>query len=396
VTIVAAATLLAACSSGGSGKGSDAASGRVIALKVNIDSCGPAWSAADGGAVTFAITNRFYNPMDAYLTDATTGAYIAEYEGIGTGATLDQTVTLGNGSYRFVCFPEDEPSVTGPTVRISAASGVVGTAAVAPVSTGDLIAPTKAYKDWIESRLPALRRQTARLASDVHSGATARAKADWLTAHLTYETLGAAYDAFSSGDTDFDGLINPTPSAGVDPVTDKDLTGFHKVEALLWAGAPAAELVPVARALVTDVGKLVTAFPQLDIEPNDLPLRAHEIVENAIQFELNADTDAGSQTNLATMWANLTGAQHAVTVLEPILRTRYRDLAMTEKALVATKDLLVSVKHSDTPGRPNDGWPALESLTPYQRAQVNGSFQRTVELLAPIAAICDVRNVVQP
>jgi iron uptake system component EfeO len=393
--VLAAAALLAACSSAGSGTSGrhDGSSESVVKLKVDIDSCGGKWSATHGGPVTFAITNTFYNAMDAYLTNAENGAYLAEYEGIGTRATQVQTVTLANGSYRFVCFPADGTAVIGSTATVSGASEtVVGTPEVAPVSTGGLIAPSQAYKKWIVSRLPVLRRQTATLAADVRSGATDQARADWLTAHLTYETLGAAYDAFSSGDTDFDGLINPVPGVGVDPAEDKDLTGFHKVEALLWTEAPADALMPAADALVADVGKLITAFPQLDIEPNDLPLRAHEIVENAIQFELTGATDAGSRSNLATAWANLTGAQHALTALEDVLRDRYPELAATKQALASAKKLLVSLGHD---GGAGSGWRPLDSLSRYQRAQLNGAFQHAVELLAPISAICDVRNVVQ-
>jgi iron uptake system component EfeO len=388
--VVTAVLLLAGC--GASGSEPSGSAGR-IALKVDIDSCGDAWSSEHGGPVTFAITNAFYNAIDVYLTNAETGAYVAEYEGIGTGATLDQRVTLGDGSYRFVCFPEDEPNVIGPTVTVSGASGIVGTAEVAPVSTGDVIGPSQAHKRWIASRLPVLRRQAAALAADVRSGSTAQAKADWLTAHLTYETLGAAYDAFSSGSDDFDGMINPSPADGVAPAVDKDLTGFHKLEALLWTGAPAATLDPVADALLADVSKLIGAFPQLDIEPNDLPLRSHEIVENAIQFELTGASDAGSHTSLATAWANLTGAQQALVELDALLRERYPELAATKQALASTKKLLASLKR---PGHGVDGWPSLDSLPAYQHARVNGAFQHTVELLAPISAICDVRNVVQP
>lgn len=49
------------------------------------------------------------------------------------------------------------------------------------------------------------------------------------------------------------------------------------------------------------------AFPTQDFDPGDLPLRAHEILENALQFELTGDTDEGSGTNLATVDSNLAG-----------------------------------------------------------------------------------------
>jgi iron uptake system component EfeO len=388
VLSTSAALALAGCS--GDGKDSSTAEDTpVIRLTVDIDSCGSSWSAPEGGRLTFALTNTFYNPEDVYLTDAGNGEYLAEYEGIGTGATLAQTVTLGNGSYRFVCFPSDAPDVTGPTVVVDrAAEGEALTPEVPPVSNADLIEPSLAYKRWIASRLPVLRRQVARLAADVRSGATARARADWLTAHETYETLGAAYDAFSSGDTDFDGEINGTPAAGSDPATDPDLTGFHKLEALLWSDAPAAELTPVADALRSSVGHLVRTFPTLNISPNDLPLRAHEIIENTVEFELNGYNDAGSHTTLATMSANLTGAEHALAPLVPVLRSRYPGLGETQQLLASTRTLLASYRHGGH-------WRPLEALTESQRAELNGAFHRTVEFLAPIPAICDMRGVVQ-
>jgi iron uptake system component EfeO len=338
--------------------------------------------------LSFDITNDFYSAMEVFLIDAETGRYLTEYEGMGTGVTLRQTVTLGNGSYRFLCFPNDATNVAGPTTVIEQAAATTRTTpALEPISNADLIAPSLAYKRWITSRLPALRRQVATLAADVRSGATPQAKDDWLTAHLTYETLGAAYDAFSSGDTDFDGDINGAPAPGVDPVTDHDLVGFHKLEALLWSGAAAERLIPVADGLAASAGRLIAAFPTINIHPSDLALRAHEIVENAIEFELNDYNEAGSHTNLATMWANLTGAEHALAPLEPLLSSRYGALDETERQLRSAKTLLLSLRRD---GR----WPSLEALSESQRAKVNGAFQRTVELLAAVSAIGDMREVI--
>ena len=39
----------------------------------------------------------------------------------------------------------------------------------------------------------------------MRGGRLAAAKRDWLTAHLQYETLGAAYDAFGNFDDEIDG-----------------------------------------------------------------------------------------------------------------------------------------------------------------------------------------------
>jgi iron uptake system component EfeO len=331
--------------------------------------------------LTFAVTNKYGAPMDVYLAGAADGAVYQELEGIGTGATLNASVTLGNGSYRFECFPADGPTVVGPTVTISAVSGVTGTTpGVKPVTPADLIPVAKAYQAWVVGRLPVLRHQVDVLATDVAAGDTAKAKADWLTAHQTYETLGAAYDAFG----DLDSAINAAPASDVPAAQDKDLTGFHKIEALLWSDAPA----PASRAAVTDllgaIDQLITQFATVDVDPNIIALRAHEIVENAIQFELNGTTDAGSHSNLATVGANLVGATETLNLLTPLLVNRYPKLSSAKAALAAAQKLVTGFDHAGT-------WSPLDMLTRAQRENLNAQMENVVELLAPIAAICDER-----
>src|ERR1700754_2605747 len=139
--------------------GSSPAGDSVIAIDTNVDVCGATWSAPHGGRLTFAVTNKFGAPMDVYLAGAADGAVYQELEGIGAGATLDTTVTLGNGRYRSECSPSDEPMVAGPAVTIAAASGVTGTTpGVRPVTPPDLIPVAKAYQAWVVGRLPVLRR----------------------------------------------------------------------------------------------------------------------------------------------------------------------------------------------------------------------------------------------
>jgi len=53
-----------------------------------------------------------------------------------------------------------------------------------------------------------LARETATLAADVRAGDLTAAKKDWLTAHLQYQTLGAAYGTFGEYDGEVDGDAN--------------------------------------------------------------------------------------------------------------------------------------------------------------------------------------------
>ncbi len=115
-----------------------------------------------------------------------------------------------------------------------------------------MVAVTKQYQAYVTGALPGLIAQTTALAARRRRGGDlAKARADWLTAHLSYERLGAAYGAFG----DADGAINGTADGLPDGVTDDGFTGFHRLEYGLWNGQAAATLVPIAQQLITDVSR---------------------------------------------------------------------------------------------------------------------------------------------
>jgi len=358
------------------------ASGGDIKLDVSDAGCGGAWSLPHGGTVTFALTSGFEEGTEVELADVKKQLVYLDLEGFGPGDTVDETVTLGNGTYRFSCFPDDGNPATGKTVRITDASSVKHpTPGVSPVDQNDLIPYAITYQKWIAAQVPTLRTRVNAVAADVAAGNITKAKTDWLSAHLVYESMGAAYGTFG----DLDDAINGEPAPGTTALSDPSLTGFHKVEALLWSGAPAAKVAPAVTALQGAVAKLAAALPTLQQDPNDLGLRAHEIVENAIQFELTGQTDAGSHTNLATIGANLAGSQAVLNVIDPLLKTRYAQLGATQQALAASQKLIASYDHGGT-------WTPLSALSQLQREQLDASLDQTVEDLAPIASILDERS----
>lgn len=365
------------------------ASGAASSYSVTAgtDACGSGWGGAarqvPGGEQWFTVTNGTVAGIEVYLQAVSTKKVYLDLESIGAGAHAAARVALGSGRYRFVCLPADADPVTGPTVAVGAApAGTQLTPGIVPVTRNDLIPVAKAYGNWVASRIPVLQQQIVRLDDDTAEGDPAAAKRDWLAAHLTYETLGAAYGAFGDLDTTIDG----SPASGRTALNDPDLTGFHRVEALLWSGAPADEVRAAVAPLARAVGQLATVFSDAEIDPLDIGLRAHEIVENAIQFEMTGARDAGSGTTLATVDANLSGAAQALQSLTGILRSRYDDLDATTAALASSARLVESFRSAD------GTWTPLSALTRSERERIDASLDATVELLAPVAAICDIRR----
>ncbi len=355
-----------------------AAPSSEIAVTAGLDDCGDGWGdggKASGGTAAFDVNNTTVGGIEVYLQAVDTQKVYLDLESIGAGAHAHARVTLGSGRYRFICLPADADPVRGPTIAVGPApKGSALTPGIVPVTRTDLIPAAQAYGAWVASRLPALRQQAAAVAADAEEGDLAAARRDWVTAHTTYETLGAAYGAFGDiGDT-IDGL----PGHG--------LTGFHAVEAPLYTGAPASAVVGPAQKLVADIDALIAAFPSAQIDPGDMGLRAHEIVEDAIRDVLAGAADAGSGTELATIDANLSGARQALEPLHDILASRYPGLPATQQSIATAQTLVEGFRGAD------GTWTRLSALTTSQRERVDAALSETAELLAPVAAICDPRR----
>jgi iron uptake system component EfeO len=360
-----------------------ASSRGVIRVESGTETCGQGWTDSHGGLLNFAVHNTTIAGEEVYLQGAKSGLLYGELEGLGAGATHNLSVILGDGSYRFVCLPSDLSVQLGPTVTVSGAGQPSDrTPGIAIVTNADLIEPSKQYHAWIDGRLPILAADVQALEDAVASGNVTVAKSAWLTAHLEYESLGAAYGAFGESN----GAINGSPASGTTALNDPNLTGFHRIEAQLWSGVPPPQILPYASQLVRDVTTLRTTFTTAQIPTLDVGLRAHEILENAIQFELTASTDAGSGTNIATISANLVGTREALAPLLPLLKTRFPGLSSTEQWLDRSTALVAGYHHAD------GSWSPVERLSTTERQTLNSTLDQTVELLASVATITDPRT----
>jgi high-affinity iron transporter len=349
-------------------------------VAVSETECGKGFTAPDTGRQTFQMHNTGDKTAEVYLIDPATDAVYGEVEGLAPGTTRDLVATVAGGSYAWRCVPTGAKAVTSATVHVSGGGGAVK--AVVPVSENDLAAPLKAYKVYVDQGLATLETQTGQLSADIAGNHLAKARTDWLTAHRTYSSLGAAYGTFE----DFDKKINGRADGLDGGVDDKDFAGFHRIEYGLWHGQSAGELKVPAQQLVAAVVGLRKAFPTQDFDPGDLPLRAHEILENALQFELTGDTDEGSGTNLATVDSNLAGTRELLTVLKPLLTKESPKLLPGVDADIARLQKLLDSAHQ------GGSWTPVDQLDQASRVRLDGATGQLLEDLAPVPDLLEIRK----
>ncbi len=344
------------------------------AIQVSVAACGTGWTHPHAGGQVLTLRNEGATAAGVMLIDPANGAVYAAVEGLGPGVTRRLRLSLGGGAYAFRC--EDDGGgdpVTGPTTRIAGAA--LPGAAIQPVTSNDLYGPAKAYTKSVAAGLGRLTAKTDALRDVVDGGDLGAARTAWTTAHLAYERLGAAYGTFG----DFDGAIDGRPAGLPGGVHDPDFTGFHRLEYGLWHGESASSLRKVADRLAKDTRGLEDDFPKERMDPADLPLRAHEILENTLRFQLTGEADQGSGTTLKTAAANVEGTREVLNVLRPVLRPRFSRLPEVDAWL-------------DRMDAQLKGRSSVDELSTADRERLNGTAGQLLELLSSVATIAEPRR----
>ena len=343
-------------------------------VTVSESDCGSDWTPTGAGRQSLSLSDTARDPAEVYLVSPGGGEVYAEVLSLLPGVPRVMTTTLGGGRYALRCV------FTDGTVRTSPARTLAGTAAdpvrgIPPLPDLDLAGPVNAYRAYVDGGLPALLADSRRLDADACAGDLARARTDWLTAHLDYERLGAAYNSFGDFDAAIDGTADGLPLGTADP----SWTGFHRIEYGLWHGQSAAELSRLTHGLVASVQGMIADFPSADIDPGDLPLRSHEILENALQFQLTGSSDYGSGTALATLQANVQGTRAVLATITGLITPRDPALPGRLDAGFTALDRDLTADHG-----PGGAWIPSSALHLTQRQRLDSDLGGLLEQLATI------------
>jgi high-affinity iron transporter len=353
--------------------------GTVIITDV---ACGDPWSAPSSGTRAIPVSNRASTSAEVQIVAAGGTAVFGQIEQVAPRTRRSLTVTLPPGAFEWHCTLSTGVTLVSPPVTVGGAR-VTGVRGYRPVTLEDVTPAATTYRNAVVAGLQVLETDTDALLAAVDGGDLASARDGWLTAHLQYERLGAAYGTFG----DLDGAINGRPDGLPQGRDDPDFTGFLRLEYGLWHDQPVAQLAPVTEKLDADVHALVSGFPPVLPDVNDVALRTHEILENTLQFVLTGAADQGSGTELATARANVDGTRLSLAALEPLLTDRDpKLLARADRGLDRLTTLLDSYR------APDGAWTPLDALTAPQRERLDATTGAVLETLAPIPPLLEVEQ----
>jgi high-affinity iron transporter len=275
------------------------------------------------------------------------------------------------------------PETVSQPVTVSATGTVTAPVAVKPVTVKELTPPNDLYQKYAAAQLTDLAADVSKLQKDLSKGDIAQAKKDWLPAQLTWEQVGASYDSFGALGSAVDGLAGGLP----DGVHDKGFTGLHRLEYGLWAGQPAKELLPVANALAKNVASVQKNLTTDDLagDPTQLPLRVHEIIEDALRDHLSGVDDYGAGAAYPMTYADTQVDRVVLGYEAPLIDARDPDLVATAESELSTLDN--ELLATQTSG---GQWQSLTAVTLDQRQHVDAAIGALLETLATVPDLLEL------
>jgi len=358
----------------------------TIQIAISETACGTGWTSPTAGTLSFNVTDNGANTAEVYLINPTTNAVYGEDPDVTPGSSEVMNVSIGAGEYAFRCSFIDGTVLNSATYHVSGSgSGLTG---VAPVTEQDMEQPVYDYRAYVQTSLPGLLTAAEKLDADLKAGNLAQAETDWLPAHLAYERLGAAYGTFDT----FDDEINGSASGQPQGTATKSWTGFFRIEYGLWHGQSSAELAPLGDTLVADIKGLIKAFPGQTTPAADLPLRTHEILENALQFQLTGIQDYGSGTTLDTLFANTQGTQEVLSTISSLIQAGDPSLLPQINQGIATVQADLKADGAGPCGAQCARPTALGALSTAQRQKVDADLSQLLETLSLVPDLLEERT----
>jgi iron uptake system EfeUOB component EfeO/EfeM len=251
------------------------------------------------------------------------------------------------------------------------------------VTPADYKAPIADYRRYVRRRLATLGGQVAALRAAVARDDLRAARAAWIRADATYESIGAAYGAFG----DLDAAVNGRPAGLTGGVRSPDFTGLHRVELALWERRSTRDAARPGAQLARAVSRMRTEVAKLEIGPLEYSLRAHEILEDGIHLQLSGQASPWSGSALVALRAEVDGTGVVLDTLAPLISRRDSSDALPQ----ARRTLERLTKALDGLQRADGSLPRWDQLGQRDRERVDGLAAGAAEQLAYVPELIDPR-----
>lgn len=347
------------------------------------DSCGTDTNVTTVGAHTFTVVNTSAHTGEVTFEDVA-GNILGEIETLAPKTSAPMRASIPAGQFRFHCAMAGSAPAYSPVIAVSGVDDAPLPTPKAPVSDADLQGPADALRADVLTRLAALHAASQALDGAIAAGDTATAQQRWRDAIWIWQQSSASYRAFG----DLGDAVGGEPWGLPGGVDDPGFRGLRRLEYGLWHGQSTATLQPIAARLTADVdalGAAVINHDRVALDPKDIPLRAHEVLEEAERHLTNGFSDLGAGTEYFETDAMIANTRVVLTCLQGLLTARAPQLLAESRAKLDELQQVLTA----TARTPQGAWLSRNQISTDQRLSINAALSSTLEVLAQLPGVLE-------
>lgn len=180
----------------------------------------------------------------------------------------------------------------------------------------DLSKETETYKQFVVEQIDQLVADTEKFVGYLHKGDVQKAKQIYPLARMYFERSEPIAESFGDLDPRIDARLADLAEEGK---TEKDWSGFHKIEKVLWEKNTTKGTKATADQLLKDVKELRAKIPTAEVTPELMITGAVDLLNEVSTTKVTGEEEIFSKTDLYDFKANIEGAEKIYAIFKPQL-----------------------------------------------------------------------------
>lgn len=188
----------------------------------------------------------------------------------------------------------------------------------------DLSKETQTYKEFVVEQIDQLVTDTEKFVGYLKAGDVQNAKKIYPLARMYFERSEPIAESFGDLDPRIDARLADLTEEGK---TEKDWSGFHKIEKVLWEQNTTKGTEATADQLVKDVKELRAKIPTAEVTPDLMITGAVDLLNEVSTTKVTGEEEIFSKTDLYDFKANIEGAEKIYEIFKAKLEKKDAKLA---------------------------------------------------------------------
>lgn len=188
----------------------------------------------------------------------------------------------------------------------------------------DLSKETKEYRQFVIEQIDLLLMDTEKFVKALKNGNVKSAKAIYPLVRMYYERSEPIAESFGDLDPRIDARLADLEEEGRG---EKDWSGFHKIEKILWENNTTKGTEATADQLLLDIKELRAKIPTAKVDAELMLTGAVDLLNEVSTSKITGEEDIFSKTDLYDFQANIEGAEKIYELFRPHLLKKDTRLA---------------------------------------------------------------------